>query len=230
MNAAVRVDIWAWSLDPSAHDIAHHAALLDRDERHRAGRFLNERHGSRFVVGRAGMRLRLARYLKTSPADLVFSYGPHGKPMLATPGAPHFNLAHSDGEAVLAVCQDLEVGVDVERGHKLDTDIVSRFFSSDEIALWQLLPEAERERAFFRAWTAKEALLKALGVGLSVPLSAFSVHISADEPLRLQSVPQGAALPVNWSLQEFAPAPDYYGTLAVAAPRIALHWRALSDA
>ncbi len=229
MNAVVQVDMWAWSLDPSAHAIAHHAALLDREERVRAGRFLNERHGSRFVVGRAGMRLRLARYMKKSPADLVFTYGPHGKPMLAEAGAPHFNLAHSDGEAVLAVCREQAVGVDVERGHRLDTDIVSRFFSDAEIAAWQLLPDASRERAFFRAWTAKEAVLKALGVGLSVPLSAFSVRISAEEPLQLQSAPQGAALPETWSMQEFAPAPDYYGTLAVAAPRVVINWRSLSE-
>ncbi|MBV1707452.1 MAG: 4'-phosphopantetheinyl transferase superfamily protein [Hyphomicrobiales bacterium] len=229
MNAVVEVDLWAWSLDPSAHAIARHAALLDHDERQRAGRFLNERHGSRFVVGRGGMRLRLAQYLQKSPGALVFSYGPQGKPMLADAGAPHFNLAHSDGEAVLAICREQPVGVDVERGHRLDMDIVSRFFSEAEIAAWQLLPDAARERAFFRAWTAKEAVLKALGVGLSVPLSAFSVHISADEPLHLQSAPQGAASPETWSLQEFTPVPDYYGTLAIAAPRVSITWRSLPE-
>lgn len=221
------MEMWAWSLDQSAHDIARHAALLNGEERARAGRFLNERHGNRFVVGRGGLRLRLASYLNRPPADLVFSYGPHGKPMLPQAGAPHFNLAHSDGEAVLAVCRDLAVGVDIERGHQPDGDIVGRFFSSDENKAWQHLPEAAREGAFFQAWTAKEAVLKALGVGLSVPLSAFSVTISAAEPIRLLTAPPGAPAPDQWSLLEFTPATGYFGTLAFVAPRMNITWRTL---
>lgn len=230
MSAAVSVEMWAWSLDQSAHDIARHAALLNIEERTRAGRFLNERHGNRFVIGRGGLRLRLARYLNRPPASVVFNYGPHGKPMLAEAGAPHFNLAHSDGEAVLAVCREQAVGVDIERGHPPDGAIVGRFFSVEENKAWQHLPEAARESAFFRAWTAKEAVLKALGVGLSVPLSAFSVAISAAEPIYLLTAPAGGPAAAQWSLLEFAPAAGYFASLALAAPRIAVTWRALPEA
>ncbi len=227
MSVAITVDMWVWSLDQPAHTIARHAALLNGDERARAGRFLNEGHASRFVIGRGGLRLRLARYMNIPPAEIAFTYGPHGKPLLVGAKAPHFNLAHSDGEVVLAVCHEQAVGIDIERGHRPDGDIVGRFFSVAENHAWQFLPEAERERAFFRAWTAKEALLKALGVGLSVPLSDFSVLISAHEPLRLLSAPAGAPPPSNWSLLEFAPAPGYFGTLAVAAPHVSLRWKSL---
>ena len=70
-------------------------------------------------------------------------------------------------------------------------DLSRCFFApveADEI--WGLPPEEQRA-AFFACWTRKEAFVKALGAGLSVPLDRFRVTVRADQPARLMSVDWG---------------------------------------
>ena len=79
-----------------------------------------------------------------------------------------FNVAHSGALALLAFTLDREIGVDLEkteRRMKLP-DTAQAVLSSTELQAWSLLPEAEQRADFFRHWTAKEAYLKAVGIGL----------------------------------------------------------------
>ncbi len=94
---------------------------LSSDELARAARFHFERDRTRFSVARAALREILAHYLGTSPAEIAFVYGDHGKPALAPPyGDLRFNLSHSHDLALCAVARGSEVGVDVERIRELD--------------------------------------------------------------------------------------------------------------
>jgi 4'-phosphopantetheinyl transferase len=141
------------------------APVLSARERRRAARIPFPERRSRFVSGRAGLRAILARYLGCAPGEVEIADGPHGKPFLPQARALRFNLAHSHDRAVLAVACGRTVGLDLERirpgvdcGRLMDD-----FFAPREAAAWRALPAPRRRRAFFTAWTRKEAVVKARG-------------------------------------------------------------------
>jgi 4'-phosphopantetheinyl transferase len=176
------VAVWEVSLTAGAVDELE--PLLSADERARARRFAFPRHRAAFVRGRAAVRGILAAYLDVEPAAVRFRYGERGKPELEPRGDLRFNVAHSDELALVAVTRGRDVGVDVERvDRERDRRVARRFFAASEHAAIEALPERERDLAFLRCWTAKEAYVKALGRGLSLPLDSFEVTVTP--PVRL---------------------------------------------
>jgi 4'-phosphopantetheinyl transferase len=161
--------------------------LLSADEVDRAQRFHFEVHRRRYVAGRAAVRRTLAAVVAADPAELAFDYGEHGRPDLAGHPMVSFNLSNSEAVGLLAVSTTGRVGVDVEviRANFADLRVADRFFAPGEIERLHGLPEAERDLAFFRCWTRKEALLKAHGAGLTLPLRGFEVSFETDQPARL---------------------------------------------
>jgi len=125
----------------------------------------------------------------------------------------YFNLTHSDGLAALGVSAAPELGVDVEQVRPLKEDIAERFFSPGEVAALRALPEDQQLPAFYRCWTRKEAVVKAIGEGLSRPLDSFDVTLDADAArlLRMDGEDDG---PQVWQLAHFAPAPGFAGAVA----------------
>lgn len=216
-----QVDVWCLNADPAEPLPVDLQDMLDADERARAGRFVVPDHRPRFVLAHGMVRVVLAAYLDRAPESLVFETGPRGKPHLRGVGLS-FNLSHSHDAIVLAVAQGLVLGVDVERLRRLeDRDgLVGRFFSAREQAAFAALPVGDRDEAFFRLWTRKEAYIKALGDGLSCPLDSFSV--SCDTQARILE----PALP-RWSLHHLEPWTCYVGALAVEHPAPLLRIRRL---
>ncbi|WP_287127748.1 4'-phosphopantetheinyl transferase superfamily protein [Candidatus Cyanaurora vandensis] len=202
-------EVQVWRVDLRAPDQDWHH-LLSLEEQARAAKFSGEQRRSDFRTGRGVLRWLLGRYLNQDPRELQFSYGPQGKPDLEPPGQLRFNLAHAHGLALYAFAWNRAVGVDLEylRSVRLER-IVARCFAPVEIEFFQQLPDQAREPAFFNGWTRKEAYLKALGRGLTVPLSQCPV--SLDEPARFLD-PDLAA---QWSLLTLNPGPGYIGALVV---------------
>ena len=193
------------------------AQTLSADERVRAERFYFEHDRKRFIIGRGLLRTILSRYLDIEPLRLQFCYQSHGKPVLADFGAGklHFNLSHSQGLVLYAVTGEQGIGIDIEYVRPLPEadQIVKRFFSARESAVFKALPTAQKPQAFFNCWTRKEAYLKAIGDGLACPLDRVEVSLTPGEPPRLLSI---AGTPLDhWTLQELTPACSYVGALAV---------------
>jgi 4'-phosphopantetheinyl transferase len=203
-----------WTIDLRRDDWREQSlAVLSADERERALRFLQERDGRRFAVARAALRAILGRYLSLPAREITFAYGPHGKPALAG-GRPRFSFSHADDLAVAALACDTELGVDVEhleREVEIES-LISSFASRLEREAFAALSLEERRQAFFRWWTRKEALAKAAGLGLSLPLDSFDVSIAPGEARLLST--RLAELGGAWSLHEFTPAPGFIGALA----------------
>jgi 4'-phosphopantetheinyl transferase len=166
-----RVHVWVVSLDaPEAT-----AAVLSEEERVRAARFVSEALRQRYVAAHAALRGILSAYVGEEPAELRLTRLPGGKPRLGS-GRLSFNLAHSGGLALVAVTEDADIGVDVERVRPLDIARVGGFVCADaETARLEALDADSALRAFFRLWTAKEALLKARGTGISVRPSTLDL-------------------------------------------------------
>jgi 4'-phosphopantetheinyl transferase len=75
-------------------------------------------------------------------------------------------------------------------------------------------PEGERHEGFFNCWTRKEAYIKAVGDGLSVPLDSFEVTLQPGVAARMIALDGSVAAAQRWTLQAFTPAPDYAGAIA----------------
>jgi 4'-phosphopantetheinyl transferase len=163
--------------------LARLTALLSPAEQARALRFRQAADRRRHVVARATVKTlltdRLARKDRgqTSISDLQFDIGPHGKPALpagsvdASTAAPlHFNLSHSGDLALIAIAP-VPVGIDLERDAPPDADALARtwFTPAEQVRLQR------GEADFLTLWTAREAVLKAAGTGLSADPLAFSV-------------------------------------------------------
>jgi 4'-phosphopantetheinyl transferase len=188
--------------------------MLSADERDRAARFREERDRVRFVAAHGMMRDLLGRYCGLPAEAVRFVYGAHGKPALAGPG-PQFNLSRRGDIAILAVSEDAAVGVDIERlALPPDATAILRDNASPaEIDAYARLPAKDRAQSFFCWWTRKEAVVKALGGGLSIPLSCFDVPIE----ITLAKTPGGSVRRLRgvWTLRHLQPHDDYLGALAV---------------
>ena len=206
-----QVIVWSWSLQagPLVGDDAQ--ALLSEDERARQRSFVSPELRRRFLAARAGLRTLLGRHLDRDPRSLSFATNEFGKPRLAGDQV-RFNLSHCEERAVLAI-SNAEVGIDLERERPIEhVDLARRYFHPHEVAaITASCDEAEQRRAFFLVWTLKEAVVKALGTGLSTPLDLFEVAIGASTP-RLAVAPEGA--PQTWWLHT-AMADGYCCALAV---------------
>ena len=119
------------------------------------------------------LRRLLSERTRRSAGSLVFGKGPYGKPYLVNTQGPHFNLSHAGPMVAIAIAED-DVGVDIEcvKHIPLEEEILRMHFAAAELAWYLAHSEAERPCAFYRLWTRKEALAKATGLGLSMPLNS----------------------------------------------------------
>jgi 4'-phosphopantetheinyl transferase len=154
-------------------------------ERERAASFAMDEWRNRWSAARGTLREVLGRALGIAPEAVALRYRPRGKPELDPACAPlagelRFNLSHSGERALIALAR-LEVGADVEHFKRRRTDdIARRFFAAGEQRRLFALPAEERERAFFRLWTCKEAFLKVTGEGLSRSTRSYEVEMRLD--------------------------------------------------
>ncbi|MBV9008674.1 MAG: 4'-phosphopantetheinyl transferase superfamily protein, partial [Verrucomicrobia bacterium] len=183
----------------SPDDVLELAALTSAPEQRRARRFFAERDRRCFLVARAWLRILLGAAIGEKPNRLVFEFGAHGKPMIA--GGERrlqFNLSHSGAHVLFGVTRDCAIGVDLESMARAQTanleNIAARVFSPRELARWQAFDDPIcRRAAFLRAWTRKEAYLKATGEGLSTDLRFIEV-LASDEQAGWSGVVRNATL------------------------------------
>lgn len=216
------VHVWRVDLCVSPDCAKRLAATLSPDERDRAARFRFSEHRERFIAAHGALRDILSRYLDLLADQLAFSTNPHGKPALATPDHAwlQFNLSHSGELALIAITRDRPIGIDVEQMIPPEdfSRLVEQFFSANENAAFRALPESKRAAAFFAGWTRKEAYVKALGTGVSLPLDHFDVTMDPDAPARLLADRRHPHHITTWSLHTFTPAPTYLASLAIETP------------
>lgn len=162
--------------------------LLSPDERVRAASFLFPRHAEHWISCRAALRRIVGDVLHVPPDEVPLLITPLGKPVLAEPFEfLHFSLSHCKDLALLALCVDGPVGVDVEPlARSVDlADCENTFCHPEEISALPTDPTARMLR-LLELWTAKEALLKCLGTGFSHPPETILIlpgSATSDTPL-----------------------------------------------
>jgi 4'-phosphopantetheinyl transferase len=171
-------------------------------------------------VARGSLRTILGAYLRKDPVQLSFTYSRYGKPGLADEddaNAVNFNLSHANELALIAVTRERGIGVDIEfiRPEFATEEIAERFFSKNEVAALRALPREAQSEAFFNCWTRKEAYIKAMGEGMSMPLDQFHVSLEPGSAAALLGNLRDAQEVSRWSLRELAPGAGYVAAVAV---------------
>lgn len=212
------IHCWLFSLDDAAGTDA-----LSEDECMRAAKFRFEKDRSRFVAGRAARRNILAAYLGVPPQSLIFEEGPQGRPSLKE-AALSFNMSRSNSWALLAVSKAPVLGVDLEEviGRDDLVDVAADQFSSAEQVELATLCGDQWTKGFFNCWTRKEAVVKAVGQGLSMPLDCFDVSLLPGAQAVIHRAENAASPAANWSLIAFSPLNGYCAAIAnnLAAPNL----------
>ncbi len=225
------IHIWFVVLDQTDAELHRFMQTLSIDERMRADRFYFQKDRKWFISRHGILRTILGRYLSVQADKLRFNQGENGKPEIAGPFVRrtiHFNLSHSNGAALFAFARNHEIGVDIEYVHDMSEmeQIVERFFSIKEKEAFRALPQSQKREAFFKGWTCKEAIVKALGEGLSRPLDKFDVSLIPGESSELIGTEGDARKASRWSIQSLKPAINYIGAFAVNSNLLELKcWR-----
>jgi 4'-phosphopantetheinyl transferase len=202
-----QIHIWYCALHQEASRCSELIQTLSLDELIRAEKFHFDRDRKNFIVCRGVLRETLGHYLGVEPDQIQFCYGKFGKPALVdTSDMPRirFNLSHSKNLAVYAFTRDREIGVDIEHTHHIPEmdQIAEQFFSARENAVFCALPPHKKKEGFFNCWTRKEAFIKAIGGGLSVPLNKFDVSLAPGEPARLLKIEGDSQAASRWTINE----------------------------
>lgn len=189
------------------------SGILTCSEKKRRNEYLYERDRRRFVIRHTALRLLLADRLGLAPAAIRIGNTDKGKPFLVESPSLHFSISQSGPLAVIAI-SECPLGADIER-------VDFTFPIADVIT--SVMTERERSQidktpaGFFQVWTAKEAILKAAGTGLSTPMTQIEIS-DRDGGLRIQSLPDDFIKKGNWTLASLPLMTSYVLALAWILP------------
>ncbi len=192
------VDVWLIRTDVTDPVLSEFEALLDDDERERAGKLLYPARRREFIASHGAVRVILGQQLGAAPGSLRWLRGPHGKPELTGSG-PQVSMSKSGSLAALAVARDRRVGVDVQRllADLEVTRIAQRFYPPGEAQFVSAAAgAAERVDRFTKLWARKEACVKVSGGRLlpGLQLTVLGTGMTAPDLVRTSA---GACLVRN---------------------------------
>lgn len=186
--AAGRGEVTVWIVPVGAHrQFAAHARVLGRDDWSAIARIRDLAARDHARATRIALRLALTQAVDgaVAPAAWTFETTSYGKPRVAEPHPDvHFNVSHNETMTVIAVSRDQPVGLDIETiaGHTSD-DVMAATCSPRELRRLQRLGGPERQRAFKRLWTLKEAYTKLIGTGLAADVRSLEFEIVSEQQI-----------------------------------------------
>ncbi|MEM8772409.1 MAG: 4'-phosphopantetheinyl transferase superfamily protein [Pseudomonadota bacterium] len=218
-------DIHCWRI---ALDQAYlNEDIFAADEISRAARYNFERDRRRFLAGRRALRCILGGYLGAPPEAVRFATATGGRPCLADASTPlNFNYSRSHNTGLLGVSLAGSLGIDIER---IDitpdlADVAKQNFSALEQAALSGLSGENWGKSFYAMWTCKEAVVKALGGGLGIPLNSFDIGFDECGNSNILRAEGAAISAKNWRLHSFAPEPGAVAAIASDIEAPALHY------
>lgn len=215
------IECSVWWATPLPND-PRYLALLDAVERGRHQAYRQEIDQRRFLTGRVLAKTVAGELLGRAPGDVAFDATcddcgkPHGRPRV--PGAGfELSISHSGERIGVAVTSGVPVGLDVETAtRQADDSLIAYALNETERQALDGLSGTERSAAFFRYWCGKEALMKATGRGLRIPLRSITLA-GPDEPPRLVASGDPALHPARTRLADLDPGEGYRAAIAVLA-------------
>lgn len=184
------------------NDYHHNWNNLDADDRHHAQQISNPALQRRYIAVHGQLRAILSEQLGQPADTLNIHKTPHGKPYLADHPELAFNLSHTANNFVIALGSNCQLGIDLEiekPRHNLE-GLVHKCFGEEEASYWEQLPDEKKLAEFYRFWTAKEAFVKATGLGISLGLQRCVIN--PQQPNSFLSIPNECGDASTWHLTE----------------------------
>ncbi|WP_282049077.1 4'-phosphopantetheinyl transferase family protein [Maribacter aquivivus] len=142
------------------------------------------------VLGRLLLGYGLKHFYKQDIENLKMNFSKDKKPFLED-SSIHFNISHSKELIVCAISSAGTIGIDVEKISDLNIEDFTEQFSENEIG--SMHNSSNTLKSFYNHWTQKEAIVKANGSGLHIPLNSFEINnhqaTIADECYYLKEIP-----------------------------------------
>lgn len=172
--------VHVWSLKATDGIAVAVSPVLCDAELDRAVRFKKSEDRTEYVAARGSLRYLAALYLQREPDTIDIRTSDKGKPFIPESHL-EFNVAHSNGQIIIAFTCGAEVGVDIERvdADVIDDSLLSFCLHRGEIEEYRSIPPELRAAYFFNRWAAKEAYLKLLGDGLAVEPATIDLRSTA---------------------------------------------------
>ncbi len=148
--------------------------LMNTDKQRRVDRFRFVDDKKRTVAGEMLARKAIAEWCSVAPESIEFGIKELGKPY-AKDLAVEFNISHS-GDMVVCAVDDKPIGIDIEQIRPIDLAVAKRIFTNEELLYlfgrtpteqdFTFATNTEILTRFFELWTAKEAYVKCVGIGI----------------------------------------------------------------
>jgi 4'-phosphopantetheinyl transferase len=200
------------------------AAVVPEPERRRAGRYRRRLDRQRSLTGAWLLRTAVAAQTGERPGDVLLDRTcpdcghQHGRPRLPAGVGIEVSVSHAGERVAVALTRLGAVGVDVEfsaRPGSFDRELAENTLSGRELAA--LAASAKPGGDFLTLWVRKEALLKATGHGLRMPMSRIEVSPAAEPPALLA---WPLDIPVDQvRLASLDPGPRHHAAVAVLTAR-----------
>lgn len=148
--------------------------VLSSSERDRASRYHFIKDKNRFIICRSLLKILLAEYTGLPVDKILLDIDANKKPYLPSHPLIFFNVSHAGDYAIIGISKS-PIGVDVEYNNK-DFDyqeILPNIFNKIEID--QIFNSKVKHHTFYKFWTRKEAIVKAIGKGIDGDISKITV-------------------------------------------------------
>lgn len=248
--------VFRLSLALDEPSLAQRQTLLSTDELAKAARFVVPQPRIQYIACRSALRILLANELGCQPSEVQFEYQRYGKPQVAlrsferhnaTARLLHFNVSHSGRWGLIALSQS-PVGIDLERFQpRINAkSLITQVLSECEKAQWHKFDSKQQAEQIIRLWVCKEALLKAMGLGIAeclqqvsfqLPISEAqgfepsqidpSVQIHLEEPANCSRL--SWVIANNWRVQPLAIDPDYCAAIVTSSQQTQIRLQDFSE-
>ena len=226
--ASDELQLWQVRLCDAPTDPHLYRKHLSGSELERADRLRTSTLRLEFTAARAALRVLLGNLLRLAPGLVPLTLSPYGKPeTVSIDGLPlFFNVAHSRETILIILCRSSPVGIDVEYlDRSADVLEIARtsFAPREADGIMRIGDALKQQHAFFRCWTRKEAVIKADGRGLSIPLKAVEVPISGpavSAAVSIKEEPGQEADSRPWFVTDIALGEEIAAAFAVRMPKL----------
>jgi 4'-phosphopantetheinyl transferase len=174
---AGEVHIWSTTFNEDYSELLSHS-YLSESEHKRVLQFSNDIDSLLFSMRHKLLRIILSRYLNCQPFEIEFKGNSFQKPYIYSPTTGlQFNVSSSSNRFIAVICRQNSVGTDIEFMREVRNihQLISDYLTSNESDWIYAQPQQSLESSFFSIWTKKEALIKAIGQGLSIPINQLEV-------------------------------------------------------
>jgi len=170
---------WLINIEDFLQNVDQIKCCLSDEEIRRSQKVKDDYKRNLYILRKGITRIVLSDFLNVNSIEIGYRYNAYGKPYISNDKFRnvYFNISHSKQYLLIGITRDGEIGVDIENNRpRLAVPI--GILSEKELHMYNRYDDSQKYHAFYKAWVQKEALCKALGVGITIEFNSISVNIS----------------------------------------------------